>query len=205
MPLINTLTAPVLGINSLLEKLQSPLLLLFRLWVAKVFFMSGLQKLNTWGDEYGVLYLFREEYNVPFLNYEVAAFLATAGELILPIFLVIGFGTRYIAIALSILNVVAVVSYYATLAKVGQVTPHIFWGAMLLTTIILVPGIFQSINGLKTNTAHLRLTVKSTPKRRGVALTKYSSMNQFLLPATPLNFTYLIFSFTINFLIRSSQ
>ncbi|MCP4077524.1 MAG: DoxX family protein [Gammaproteobacteria bacterium] len=143
MPLINTLTAPVLGINSLLEKLQSPLLLLFRLWVAKVFFMSGLQKLNTWGDEYGVLYLFREEYNVPFLNYEVAAFLATAGELILPIFLVIGFGTRYIAIALSILNVVAVVSYYATLAKVGQVTPHIFWGAMLLTTIIFGSGYFS--------------------------------------------------------------
>ena len=41
---------------------------------------------NSWGDEYGVLYLFKEEYSVPFLNYEVAAFLATAGELILPVF-----------------------------------------------------------------------------------------------------------------------
>ena len=143
MPQSNPLSAAVLAINSLLERLQSPLLLLFRLWVAKVFFMSGLNKLNTWGDEYGVLYLFKEEYSVPFLNYEVAAFLATAGELILPVFLVIGFGTRYFAIALSILNVVAVVSYYATLAKVGQVTPHIFWGAMLLTNIVFGPGFFS--------------------------------------------------------------
>ncbi len=153
MPLINTLSAPVSGLNSLLEKLQSPLLLLFRLWVAKVFFMSGLQKLNTWGDEYGVLYLFKEEYNVPFLNYEVAAFLATAGELILPVFLVIGFGTRYFGIALSILNVVAVVAYYDTLARVGQVTPHIFWGAMLLTNIVYGAGFFSVDHWLKKNYA----------------------------------------------------
>lgn len=150
MSLINSLASPVLTINSLLEKLQSPLLLVFRLWVAKIFFMSGLQKLNTWGDEYGVLYLFREEYSVPFLHYEVAAFLATAGELILPVFLVIGFGTRYFAIALSILNVVAVVSYYATLAKVGQVTPHVFWGAMMLTTVIFGPGFFSLDHWLKS-------------------------------------------------------
>ncbi len=149
MSFTDTLTTPINAFNNTLEKFQSPLLLLFRLWVAKVFFMSGLQKLNTWHDEYGVMYLFKEEYSVPLLDPVVAAYLATAGELILPIFLVIGFGTRFAAIALSILNITAVVAYYATLTKVGQVTPHIFWGSMMLTVIILGPGFFSLDHWIK--------------------------------------------------------
>lgn len=131
---------------SFFEKIQSPLLLLFRLWVAKVFFMSGLQKIGNWDQ---TLTLFEYEYNVPLLPYELAAYLATAGELILPVILVLGIGSRLGAIALSVLNVMAVVSYYATLAKVGQVTPHIFWGAMLLTTVIFGPGYFSIDQWLK--------------------------------------------------------
>lgn len=146
MSFANTLTSSVLGLNSLLEKLQSPLLLLFRLWVAKVFFMSGLQKIDNWDQ---TLMLFEYEYNVPVLPFELAAQLATLGELVLPVILVFGIGTRLGAIALSILNIVAVVSYYATLEKVGQVTPHIFWGAMLLTTIVYGPGFFSVDHWLK--------------------------------------------------------
>lgn len=146
MPIASTIT----GFNHFLSQFQSPLLLGFRLYVAYIFFMSGLQKLSTWNDEYGVMYLFREEYNVPLLNPEVAAYLATAGELFLPIVLVLGVGTRFFAIALSILNVVAVVSYYETLAKVGQVTPHIFWGACLLTNIVFGAGFFSVDHWLKS-------------------------------------------------------
>ncbi len=133
--------------NSSLEKLQSPLLLLFRLWVAKVFFMSGLLKAGNWDQ---TLMLFEYEYNVPVLPFEVAATLATFGELALPIILILGFGSRLGAIALSVINIVAVVSYYATLAKVGQLTPHIFWGAMLLTNIIFGPGFFSVDHWLKS-------------------------------------------------------
>ncbi len=143
MSLSQTLAQPVDTINRALEKLQSPLLLIFRLWIGKVFFLSGLQKINTWNDEYGVMYLFREEYKVPLLDPVVAAYMATAGELILPVFIVLGFGTRYAAIALSILNFTAAYSYYDTLAKVGQVTPHIFWGSMLLTLIVFGAGFFS--------------------------------------------------------------
>lgn len=146
MPIASTIT----GFNQLLNQFQSPLLLGFRLYVAYIFFMSGLQKLSTWNDEYGVMYLFREEYKVPLLNPEVAAYLATAGELFLPIVLVLGVGTRFFAIALSILNIVAVVSYYETLAKVGQVTPHIFWGACLLTNIVFGAGFFSVDHWLKS-------------------------------------------------------
>lgn len=139
MPMASTIN----GFNQLLNSIQSPLLLVFRGYVAYVFFMSGLQKLSTWNDEYGVMYLFKEEYKVPFLDPEIAAYLATAGELFLPVMLVLGLGTRFFAIALSILNVVAVVSYYETLAKVGQVTPHIFWGACLMTNIAFGAGYFS--------------------------------------------------------------
>ncbi len=136
MSVANTITT----FNQLLNQLQSPLLLVSRLYVSYVFFMSGLQKINNWDM---TLTLFEYEYAVPILPYELAAYLATAGELILPILLVLGLGTRLFAIALSILNIVAVISYYEALAKVGQVTPHIFWGALLLTNIAYGAGYFS--------------------------------------------------------------
>lgn len=135
-----SMTATLNGFNQSLNQLQSPLLLAFRLYVANVFFNSGLQKIGNWEQ---TLTLFEYEYNVPILPYELAAYLATAGELLLPVLLVLGLGTRLFAIALSLLNIVAVVSYYDTLAKVGQVTPHIFWGACLLTLIVYGGGFFS--------------------------------------------------------------
>jgi len=153
MGIMRALESPILAISNLLNTLQSPLLLGFRGYVAYVFFNSGLQKLKTWDDEYGTVYLFKDEYAVPLLDPEVAAFLATAGELILPIFLVIGLGTRFFAIALSVLNVVAVISYYETLAKYGQVTPHIMWGSMLMTNIVFGAGFFSFDRWLKSGSS----------------------------------------------------
>lgn len=150
MSIIQTLESPVTKIHDLFSSLQSPVLLIFRGWVAYVFFNSGLQKLSTWNDEYGVMYLFKEEYNVPLIDPVLAAYLATAGELILPILIIFGFATRLSALALSALNIVAVVSYYATLAKVGQVTPHIFWGAMMLAVIVFGPGYFSIDQWIKS-------------------------------------------------------
>lgn len=150
MSIIQTLHSPVTKINGLLSSVQSPVLLLFRGWVAYVFFISGLQKLSTWNDEYGVLYLFKEEYNVPFLDPVLAAGLATAGELILPVLIVFGLATRLSALALSILNIVAVIAYYETLARVGQVTPHIFWGSMMLVVMVFGPGYFSIDHWLKS-------------------------------------------------------
>lgn len=142
------LSAPIIGFNRLLNQLQSPLLLIFRLYVSYVFFMSGLQKLNNWEM---TLTLFEYEYAVPLLPYQLAAYMATAGELILPVFIAVGLGTRLFAIALSVLNVMAVISYYEALAKVGQVTPHIFWGACLMTNIAFGAGFFSLDRWLKAN------------------------------------------------------
>ena len=70
------------------------------------FFRSGLIKIASWDS---TLYLFEFEYQVPILQWELAAYLGTAAELILPTFLVLGLVTRPMAIILFMFNIMAVV------------------------------------------------------------------------------------------------
>src|SRR5215472_11965152 len=56
--------------SRLIDKLQPLLLLGFRLYVAKVFWMSGLTKTRDWSV---TLALFTDEYHVPLLSPAVAA------------------------------------------------------------------------------------------------------------------------------------
>jgi putative oxidoreductase len=138
MGLVEKLAVPVQSISETLTKFGSPLLLLyFRWYVAWVFLKAGLFKINDWDL---TLTLFEYEYAVPFIPFELAAYLATFGELVFPIFLIAGLGTRFTAIALSIVNIMAVVSYYATLAKGAGLVWHYMWGSMLLTNIIYGGG-----------------------------------------------------------------
>lgn len=65
-------------------------LLLARLWVASVFITSGWLKLTAWDS---TLYLFESEYQVPLLPWLWAAYLGTAAELLLPLFLLAGLFT----------------------------------------------------------------------------------------------------------------
>ena len=147
MGLASSLQAPVQTTNVLLTKLQSPLLLFFRIYVGWVFFSSGLWKFNNWEQNLAV---FEYEYAVPFLHYEVAAYLATFGELVFPIFLVTGLGTRFAAIAISFINIVAVISYYATLAKGAGLALHQLYGAMLLACIVWGGGFFSLDQWIKS-------------------------------------------------------
>jgi len=140
--------APVHTTNELLTKFGSPLLLLyFRWYVAWVFLKAGLFKINDWDL---TLTLFEYEYAVPFLPFELAAYLATFGELVFPIFLIACLGTRFTAIALSVVNIMAVVSYYATLAKGAGLVWHYMWGSMLLTNIIYGGGFLSVDQWLKS-------------------------------------------------------
>lgn len=125
--------------DDLIGKLQCmfvPLLLLFcRLWVAWVFFNSGLVKIATWDS---TLYLFELEYQVPLLPWELAAYMGTAAELILPIFLALGLFTRPMAAILFVFNIIAVVSY-PVLWEQGFYD-HQLWGLMILIVIVWGPG-----------------------------------------------------------------
>ena len=109
-----------------IEMLQSLFLLLLRLWLAKVFFMSGLTKIQSWDT---TLMLFEYEYSVPFISSVLAAWLATAAELIIPVFLVLGLLTRLNLLALFILNIVAVISY-PDISFAGE-KDHMIWGLMM--------------------------------------------------------------------------
>ena len=90
-----------------LDALQPLAALLARLYVAQVFFLSGLTKLRDWGT---TVALFTDEYHVPLLSPTVAAAMGTAGELVLPVLLVLGLGGRFSALGLFVVNFVAVIS-----------------------------------------------------------------------------------------------
>ncbi|MFT5400410.1 MAG: putative oxidoreductase [Planctomycetota bacterium] len=147
MGLVEKLESPLGAINKGLSTLQSPFLLAIRVYVAWVFLKSGMHKIGDWET---TLVLFEWEYKVPLLNYELAAYLATFGELVFPVILIAGFGTRFTAIAISLINIMAVVAYYSTLAKGAGLVWHYLWGSMLLTNILYGGGHFSLDQWLKS-------------------------------------------------------
>ena len=106
-----------------------------RLFLANIFFKSGLTKIQTWDS---TLYLFREEYKVPLLPPDFAAWLASSAELAFPVLLVFGLFGRFAAFGLTILNAVAAYSYYDQLSEAGR-NQHLYWG--LLLAVLLVHGL----------------------------------------------------------------
>jgi putative oxidoreductase len=110
--------------------------LVVRLWVAAVFFKSGLVKIQSWDT---TILLFTNEYHVPLLPPYAAAVLGTGAELTLPVLLALGLGSRLAAAALFVFNIVAVISY-PELEGAG-LDQHIVWGILLAVTIVHGPGL----------------------------------------------------------------
>ncbi|MFL6663537.1 MAG: DoxX family protein [Rhizobacter sp.] len=106
-----------------------------RMLVASVFFKSGLSKLASWSS---TLSLFENEYAVPLLPPEAAAFLGTGVELAFPVLLALGLGSRFAAFVLFVFNIIAVVSY-PDLGAAG-LKEHQTWGLLLLVTLLHGPG-----------------------------------------------------------------
>ncbi len=127
--------------------------LMVRLYLLKVFFQSGLTKIQSWQS---TLDLFAYEYSVPLLSPEVAAIMGTGGELILPVLLLAGFMTRPAAIGLFVLNAVAAYAYALTdFYNFTGMLDHILWGAMILVYILYGPSplSIDSLLSKKTNNA----------------------------------------------------
>ena len=109
-----------------LDSLQPLAALLARLYIAQVFFLSGLTKIRDWST---TVALFTDEYKVPFLPPAVAAAMGTAGELVLPVLLVLGLGGRFSPLGLFVVNAVAVISLSEIAPAALQ--QHVFWGSLL--------------------------------------------------------------------------
>ena len=106
-----------------------------RLWVANVFWKSGLSKFQSFGT---TIQLFEYEYSVPVLSPTVAAYLATFSELFFPVLLALGLGGRFAALALFVFNIIAVISY-PDLHEAGR-AQHYVWGILLFVTLTHGPG-----------------------------------------------------------------
>jgi putative oxidoreductase len=132
---------------ALMERWLTPTFdLAIRLYVANVFFKSGLTKIQDWSS---TVALFQYEYQVPVLPPELAALMGTAGELILPVLLALGLAGRFGAAGLSVMNVVAVIAY-ADLSDLGR-QDHLLWGVLLLVTLLHGPGRWSLDHWLKNH------------------------------------------------------
>ena len=107
------------------------LLLVARLGIASVFFLSGRTKVEgvlTITD--GTYELFRTEYALPLIPPDVAAHLATYSEHLFPILLVLGFATRPAALALLGMTAVIEVFVYP-----DAWPTHLSWAGLLLPLV----------------------------------------------------------------------
>ncbi|XZG70993.1 DoxX family protein [Chitinibacteraceae bacterium HSL-7] len=135
LPTVCTLARPL---HRALDWLRPLADLALRLYLARVFFLSGWNKLTDWDT---TLWLFSDEYRVPLLPPEAAAVAGTAAELVLPVLLLLGLGTRLSALGLFVLNAVAVVSYYHALStSAAALGDHLQWALMLAAVMTLPAG-----------------------------------------------------------------
>ena len=128
-----------LVVTGFLDRLQSGALLALRLYVSSVFFRSGLVKISDWS---ATLALFHDEYHVPLLPPDLAAFAGAFGELAFPVLIVLGLVGRLGAAGLFMVNLMAVISYpqlWGFDCPAG-IHMHFVWGAILLALTIFGPG-----------------------------------------------------------------
>ncbi len=106
------------------------LVLVIRLWMARIFWYSGLTKITDWQ---ATLYLFANEYRVPFIPPEIAAYLAATAELTCPVLLVLGFATRLATLPLLLMTAVIQFTYL-------NFIDHFYWALLLTTLLCYGPG-----------------------------------------------------------------
>jgi putative oxidoreductase len=135
MSILARVTTPVERLVRGLDFLSPIADLAIRLWVANVFFKSGLTKIQSMDS---TIALFTYEYQVPLLPPAIAAYLGTFTELFFPVLLALGLGGRFAALVLFVFNIVAVISYPG-LNEAG-IEQHQVWGLMLLVTLLHGPG-----------------------------------------------------------------
>lgn len=129
----STVTDGILRAVGWLEQVPYTVLALpVRLAVATVFWNSAMTKLIDWN---AALELFEEEYRLPLLAPELAAYLAVSIELTTPVLLVLGLATRPVALVLLGMTTVIEVFVYPLAWPT-----HIQWAAMLLVLLCRGPG-----------------------------------------------------------------
>ena len=103
-----------------------------RLAVGATFFRSGMNKVESFDT---AITLFREEYRLPLLPPELAAYLGTAVELGAPVLLVLGLFARLGAAALLAMTLVIQFLVYP-----ANWPEHLMWASILTYVLSRGPG-----------------------------------------------------------------
>ena len=121
----------------LAEQIPYSVVALFsRFAVASVFWRSGQTKVSGFQLREETFVLFREEYKVPLLPPDVAAYVATIAEHVFPILLIVGFASRLSA--LGLLGMTAIIEIFVYPDAWPE---HALWAALLLSIIARGPGV----------------------------------------------------------------
>jgi putative oxidoreductase len=123
-------------INRLFEYIPADLVqLLARIVVGIVFFKSGLTKIDGFSIAPSTFALFENLYQVPIISPNIAAYMATASELIMPILLWIGLFSRLAALPLLAMTIVIEIFVFPMAYEI-----HGLWATALLLIMIYGPG-----------------------------------------------------------------
>lgn len=104
--------------------------LMIRLWLSEKFFVSGLLKAANWDN---ALYLAANVYPVSWMAPETAAAVGITIELLGPVLLFLGLGTRLAAIPLLILSLVIQFAYVA-------LPENLYWAALFGWYLVIGAG-----------------------------------------------------------------
>jgi uncharacterized membrane protein YphA (DoxX/SURF4 family) len=111
-----------------MQALSPAMLLALRLWIAHVFWVSGVLKATNWDN---TLTLFMYEHPVPFLPTQLAAVLGTSFEILCPILLSLGLATRLATLPLIAMTLVINFTYL-------EATEHYYW--LMILGVLLTNG-----------------------------------------------------------------
>ena len=135
-------SAPVRIIRALVQAMdkipQSFISLAARVFPAAVFWMSGQTKVDGFRITDSAIALFQDEYALPLIDPVIAAYLATFAEHFFPVLLVLGFASRFAALALFGMTAIIEIFVYP-----GAWPTHGVWATCFLVVIARGPGIFS--------------------------------------------------------------
>src|SRR5258708_38075983 len=106
-----------------------------RIFPAAVFWQSGETKVAGWPLKPSAIALFENEYQLPLIDPTTAAYASAFSEHFFPILLVIGFATRFSALALLFMTAVIEIFVYP-----DAWPTHGVWATCFLVVIARGPG-----------------------------------------------------------------
>ena len=125
------------GGRSLAERIPySVVALVPRFALASVFWRSGQTKVSGFAIREETFFLFRDEYKVPLLPPDVAAYLATIGEHVFSVMLLVGLASRLSALGLFGMTMVIQLFVFP-----DGWPEHILWFALELLIVTRGPGV----------------------------------------------------------------